>query len=47
MTVARFVELLTSKKIPNATKDANGLMSKDLIPYNGLLGYNTQRRGGI
>lgn len=35
MTVARFVELLTSK-IPNATKDANGLMSKDLIPYNGL-----------
>lgn len=35
MTVARFVELLTSK-IPNATKDANGLMSKGLIPYNGL-----------
>ena len=35
MTVARFVELLTSK-IPNATKDANGLMSKDLIPYNGI-----------
>lgn len=35
MTVARFVELLTSK-IPNATKDANGLMSKALIPYNGL-----------
>lgn len=35
MTVARFVELLTSK-IPNATEDANGLMSKNLIPYNGI-----------
>lgn len=36
MTVARFVELLTSK-IPNATEDANGLMNKKLIPYNDFL----------
>ena len=35
MTIVRFIELLTSK-IPIATKDSNGLMSKDIIPYNNI-----------
>lgn len=36
MTVARFIELFTNK-IPIATKDSNGLMRKEIIPYNDLL----------